>query len=479
MRITLIRPRTGNTPDPPLGLMILSACAKAAGHQVQILDPNPDDSSFIEAMSAFAPDLVGYSVLTTQISRTRTIHTLVKAAFPKIISLAGGIHPTALPQWTLTRLDLDYVVIGEGEITFPELLDALSQGRDPLEVPGIAGFRDGNPVLSPRRQLIEDLDTIPLPDRQSLDFQRYLRPPGNIRGKYLRRATSIITSRGCPFNCIFCSSHDLFGRKVRRRTVPHVMQEIHYLIDHYDIDGLWFLDDTLLESPEWLAELCVEMKKTGLPWGCQAHVRRADESVFRIMKDAGCLQLEFGVESGSPRILRRLRKGSTPDDVRRAFAICRRIGIRALANFMIGVPDETEADAEMSYRLAREIRPDHVVVTFTTPLPGSDLFTESIDKGWLPEIPDFSDDWIIRQTEEPAVTLSMDAATMKRIRKKFDNAFFWTNIREYLLYPQFVLDIALHILRNPRRYARGIRQAARTGRLLHLVETVWEEYNRV
>ena len=257
------------------------------------------------------------------------------------------------------------------------------------------------------------------------------------------------------------------------------MKEINLLIKDYDVDGIWFLDDTLLESPEWLTELCAEMKKTGLPWGCQAHVRRADETLFRMMKDSGCLQLEFGVESGSPKVLRRLRKGSTPDDARRAFAICRRVGIRALANFMIGIPDETEDDAEMSFRLARELRPDHVVVTFTTPLPGSDLFDESLEKGWLEGIPDFSDDWIIRQTEEPAVTLSMDAETMKRIRKKFDNAFFWTNIKDYFLYPQFVFDIFLHIIKHPSRYGRGVKQALRTGRLLHLVETVWEEYNRV
>jgi len=479
MRVTLIRPRTGNTPDPPLGLMILSACAQESGHQIQILDPNPDDNTFITEMLDFKPDIVGYSILTTQVSRVREIHKIITRNFDNLVFVAGGIHPTALPVWTLENLGIDFVVIGEGEITFPELLAALSDNIDPVTIPGIAGFAGNKPIIAPPRSPIHNLDAIPLPDRKSLDFNRYLRPPGNIRGKYLRRATSIITSRGCPFGCIFCSSHELFGRVVRRRTVPHVMKEIHLLIDQYKVDGIWFLDDTLLESPEWLQELCVEMKKTNLPWGCQAHVRRADENIFRMMKDAGCLQLEFGVESGSPRVLQRLRKGSDPDDVRRAFSICRKVGIRALANFMIGVPDETEADAEMSFHLAREIRPDHVVVTFTTPLPGSDLFRESLAKGWLDGIPDFSDDWIIRQTEEPAVTLSMDAATMKRIRKRFDNEFFWTNIREYFLYPHFLLDIMIHILKNPSRYAKGVGQAVRTGRLLHLVETVWEEYNRV
>ncbi|MCD4655322.1 B12-binding domain-containing radical SAM protein [bacterium] len=479
MRVTLIRPRTGNTPDPPLGLMIVSACARKNGHEIQILDPNPDDNSFIKNMKEFGPEVVGYSILTTQVSRVRTIHSIIRKQFSNIISIAGGIHPTSLPEWTLRNLEVDFVVRGEGELTFPELLDALNNKLDPTKIPGIATIINEKFVMTSFRQPIQDLDTIPMPDRDSVDFNRYLRPPGNIRGKYLQRATSIITSRGCPFGCIFCSSHELFGRQVRRRSVNHVMREIDFLIKQYKVDGIWFLDDTLLESPEWLQELCIGMKKTGLPWGCQAHVRRANENIFRMMKDSGCLQLEFGVESGSPRILQRLRKGCTPDDARRAFAICKKVGICALANFMIGVPDETEEDAEMSFQLAKEIRPDHVVITFTTPLPGSDLFTESLEKGWLEGIPDFSDDLIIRQTEEPAVTLSMDAATMKRIRKRFDNEFFWTNIREYFLYPRFLFDIVMHIIRHPSRYRRGVGQAVRTGRLLHLVETIWEEYNRV
>ena len=479
MRITLIRPRTGNTFDPPLGLMILSACARQAGYTVQILDPNADDDSFIDAMRLFRPDLIGYSLLTTQVSRARSMQPLIRHNFPGIPSVAGGIHPTALPEWTLRQLDIDYAVRGEGEFSFLHLLDALASGTDPAGLPGLAVLRDGRLVEGPPPPFIENLDSIPLPDRDSVDFRRYLRPPGNIRGKYLKRATSIITSRGCPFGCTFCSSHGVFGRTVRRRSVGHVMQEIHGLMKDYDIDGLWFLDDTLLESPDWLQELCAEMKKTGLPWACQAHVRRADEHLFRMMKDAGCCQLEFGVESGSPAVLRRLKKGSTPDDVRRSFAICHRIGIRTLANFMIGVPGETVEDTEMSFRLAREIRPDHVVVTFVTPLPGSELFTESLEKGWLPSIPDFSSDWIIRQTENPAVALAMDAETMKRLRKKFDNAFLWSNIREYFRYPEFVLDVLRHMLLHPRRYWRGIRRALRTGRLLHIVETVWEEYNRI
>ena len=479
MRVTLIRPRTGNTPDPPLGLLILSACIKQDGHAVQILDPGPEDTTVPEQVAAFSPDLVGFSLLTTQVSRGLELQQQIKNRFPQVLTIGGGIHPTALPEWTLRAFEFDFVVLGEGEITFPETLRQLQSGGSLETVPGVAYLQNGRYIETPARELIADLDSIPFPDRNAVNFNHYLRPPGNIRGKLLRRATSMITSRGCPFGCIFCSSHGLFGRRVRRRSVSNIMAEIHQLMDVYRIDGLWFLDDTLLEDPDWLKDLCAGLKSTGLPWGCQAHVRRVSYPLFSMMKDAGCLQVEFGVESGSQRMLNRLRKGSSPDDARHAFSVCKQLGLRTLANFMIGIPEETEKDAEASLALAREIRPDHVVVTFTTPLPGSLLYEEACQKGWIPEEPDFSKRWIIRQTETPAVTLSLDAETMIRIRKKFDNAFFWTNIKDYFQYPGFVWEITRHILTHPRRYAPGFARALRTGRLGHLVETIWEEYNRV
>jgi anaerobic magnesium-protoporphyrin IX monomethyl ester cyclase len=479
MKVTLIRARTGNTPDPPLGLLILAACLKERGHQVQVLDPGPEATGVESQVIQFQPDLIGFSMLTTQALRTLELQSQIRAALKNVRTCAGGIHPTALPEWTLRTFGFDFVVIGEGEVTFPEAVDALSSGRDLSKIDGLARLVDGEIKYAPARALITNLDSIPIPDREIIDFTRYLRPPGNIRGKFLKRATSIITSRGCPFGCIFCSSHALFGREVRRRSIPNVMHEIEHLIKIYKIDGLWFLDDTLVESKEWLLELCNGLKATGLVWGCQAHVKRADEEIFKRMKESGCQQLEFGVESGSKRMLKRLRKGSDPDEIRRAFRICSKLGLRTLANFMIGIPDETEDDAMASLALAKEIKPDHVVVTFTTPLPGSDLYEEACRKNWTPPNPEFSERWIIRQTEAPAVICALDAETLKRLRKKFDNAFFWTNIKEYFQYPEFVLEIAAHMMRHPLRYAPGFIRTIRTGRLGHLVESIWEQYNQV
>ncbi|MBN2054876.1 B12-binding domain-containing radical SAM protein [bacterium] len=482
MKIVLLNARIGNSPSPPLGILYLAAVLRDAGHTVMALDPDPHRPPPVNELAAFDPDLAGISIMTTQVRRARELATAIREHAPRAVIIGGGIHPTALPEWSLRNLDLDYAVIGEGEHTVVELCRILDSGGDPASVAGIA-FLDAAGICrrTPPRQYITDLDELPLPARDLLDFERYLRPPGNIRGVFLRRATAIMCGRGCPFSCTFCASHRIFGRAVRLRSIDNVLDELGHLVRRHAIDGFWLLDDTLLEDHDWTTAFCRRLREKGyhLTWGCQGHVRRIREPVLREMKAAGCVQIEFGVESGSPRILRRLRKGTDPDDIKRAFMIARRVGLRTLANFMIGNPDETEDDLEMTFRLAKVIRPDHVVATFTTPLPGSTLYEEAIARGWIETGEDFSGGWVIRQTENPAVRISLDPSVMKRFRTKFDNHFFLTNHLDYLLQPELVLDIGRAILRNPGPYLAGFLMAIRTKRLSHFFETVWNEYNAV
>jgi radical SAM superfamily enzyme YgiQ (UPF0313 family) len=481
MRVALIRPRVINAPDPPLGLLSIAPLLLQEGLEVRIWDPEPREKGWFEELVRWRPELIGLSLLTTQYGRAREIGEEARRRLPGVRLVAGGIHPTALPERTLRELQLDFVVRGEGERALPALCRALAEGRDPLEVPGV-WQRQGETVLRGAPPVtIEDLDEIPYPARELVEFERYLRPPGNIRGILRRRATSIYTSRGCPFACTFCSSHEIFGRRIRCRSVDHVMAEVHELVGRYRIDGLWFLDDTLLERPEWTSALCREFRRAGFrfAWGCQGHVRRVTRELLQEMKASGCVQLEFGVESGSPRILRTMRKGASPEDVVTAFRICRQVGIRTLANFMIGNEGETAEDVELSFALARRIRPDHVVVTFTTPMPGSELYRRALARGALTAHTPFGEEWTIRQTEQPFVALSLDPEEMIRLRARFDNHFFITNHIGYLRDPRFLADVLWRMLRNPRPYARGLVQACRARRLGHLIETIWDEYNRI
>lgn len=480
--IALLNSRIENAPSPPLGILYVGAILQRAGYMVKAYDLGPNDQPPLAQLRDFAPDLIGFSLMTTQVQRTRELVAKLKPDHPKAVYVAGGIHATAMPEWTLRNLGFDYVVRGEGELTIQELCACLQRGEDCSQIKGLAYLSPAGAFIQPPpRPPIENLDGLPLPNRELLDFKRYIRPPGNIRGVLLKRATAIMCGRGCPFGCTFCSSHEIFGRRVRIRSVDNVIDELTHLIKHYAIDGFWLLDDTLLEIPDWTYNFCEALIKQNfkLTWGCQAHVRRIDDRLLRLMKLAGLVQVEFGVESGSPKILKRLRKGTTPEDIHRAFSIARKVGVRTLANFMIGNPDETVEDLELTFRLAKSIRPDHVVATFTTPLPGSDLFAEARAKQWITEDEDFSEAWIIRQTVEPMVKISLDAETMKHFRSRFDNHFFVRNHAGYLKSPDLIMDVAKSMVKQPLPYLKGLFRALRTRRLSHFLETVWDEYNRV
>ncbi len=481
MKITLIRARVSNAPEPPLGILSIATLLNKKGYNVQILDPSPEDVKFFKEIKDFNPDVLGISILTTQYERAKEIAEWAKENLKNVILVGGGIHPTALPKRTLKELGLDAVVIGEGEITFLDLVENLSNRSKWKNIKGLCFKLGDEIIINEPRELIEDLDTIPYPDRSLINFEQYLRPPGNIRGLIFHRATSLISSRGCPYYCTFCSSHTLFGRKIRYRSVDNVIAEIDELVNKYKIDALWFLDDTLMEKPDWTSNLCKEIRRRqyNFKWGCQGHVRKVTKELLQEMKNSGCVQIEFGVESGSPRILKVLKKGTTPDDVKRAFSICRSLGIRTLANFMIGNPEEKVEDLEMSYRLARIIKPDHVVVTFTTPMPGSELYDYCKKIGKLNGKEVFNERWTIRQIDEPIIPLSLSKKEMMRFRAKFDNTFFFTNIKGYLKHPNFVIDVIKSILKNPRAYLRGLSYSIKTKRLNHIVETIWEEYNKI
>ncbi|MFC1888454.1 B12-binding domain-containing radical SAM protein [Thermodesulfobacteriota bacterium] len=481
MKISLIRPRVQNAPDPPLGILSIATQLKTAGYEVQVLDPSPEDVSIYQKIIEFQPDILGLSILTTQFSLARLLIKWIRNNLPQTLVIAGGIHPTALPRKTLEDADVDVVIIGEGEITTQELCKKYESGRGFEGIPGTAYLCDGKIKFEQQRPFIRDLDSIPIIDRSLLDFDKYLRPPGNIRGLLFYRATSIISTRGCPFACMFCSCKAVFGNKIRRRSVDNVMEEIRALKKNYNIDALWFLDDTLTQKPERTIELARAFQKANLKikWNCQGHVKKMSLNLFKEMKNSECVQVEFGIESGSPRILEVLRKEITIEDIIKCFSFAKEVGMRTLANIMIGNPTETEKDIEMTYHLAKKIKPDHVVVSFTTPLPGSELYEWSLKEGFLNGKEEFNVEWTSRQTEEPYVALTLDKTTLIKMRRKFDNYFFLANHKNYLKDSQFILGILLQIFASPRKYIHGLYKSLRRWRLGHIIETIWDEYNRI
>ena len=458
MKIALVNPRVESYSStlPPLGILYVAAVLEEAGFEVKVFDPLPDDDGELYDIAGYGPDIVGLSILTTYMARAREIVRVLRKELPSAYFVGGGIHPTVLPDETLEALDLDCVVIGEGEITFKELVTAKAKGDSLSEVKGIL-FRSGAELVRTQaRELISDISTIPYPARHLVDFERYLFPPGIIRGFWSERSTTIITSRGCPFTCVWCGSQAIFGRKVRRRSVEDVIGELETLIRNYRIDAIWFIDDTFTLNKEWIYAFCDAIKARNLRfrWGCQAHVTTADEALFLRMKEAGLVQLDFGVESGSNRVLTALKKKSNDQAVQNAFRIAKKAGIRTLATFMFGNPGEEEEDVEKTFALAKSISPNFVSSFFLTPFPGTELMDMARRNGWLVSDIDYFDGGL---KKKPMMRINFSEEQLFSIRSRFQRQFTVRNYVSLLSSPSFVVKGMLLVLRYPAGFVKGLK----------------------
>jgi radical SAM superfamily enzyme YgiQ (UPF0313 family) len=463
LKVALVNPRVESYSSvlPPLGLLYIAAVLEKEGYQVRVFDIYPYDDRTLPELVAYRPEVIGMTLLTDYWPRARQVADFIHKELPGVPFIVGGIHVTTAPEETLTALGAEVAVLGEGERTMLEVCERLSRGASWQDVAGIL-YRDasGTFTRTPPRPYIENLDDLPLPARHLLHFEEYLMPPGIIRGWWSERCTTVITSRGCPYSCIWCASHCIFGRKVRRRSVANVLGEVEHLIGTYHIDTIWFVDDTFTLHKGWVLEFCRGLTARGirLAWGCQAHVRTADEAMFSAMKEAGCVQLDFGVESGSNRVLKALKKNSDADTVREAFRIAKKAGIRTMATFMFGSPSEDREDVEATMCLAREIRPDFASSFYITPYPGTELMQMAQENGWQMH-------WTPGQTglkKTPPLTIRFSAQELQQFRARFQKMFVYRNCVRNLLRPQTLVRAGALALRYPMGLVYGVRKFLQT-----------------
>lgn len=487
MKVTLVNSQVldGNNVVPPLGLMYIASVIEKAGHQVQLYDADPEyHDTIINEIKEFGPDLIGLSFLTVGYQRAFNLLKKLKQELPDVTYCCGGVHPTVKPQETFVEFDVDFLVVGEGEETIVEACEKLQKKESLAGIKGVIYREKGKIIDNGRREMIKDLDTIPFPARHLIDMEPYLMPPGIIRGCADKNQTTVVTSRGCPFKCIYCGSHNIFGRKTRRRSVKNVVDEIEHLRKAYSIKGIYFCDDTFTLSPKWVREFCNEIKHRNLDikWACQSRVDQTDEGLMRIMKGSGLVQLDFGVESGSEKILKVLGKGGHGDrteQIKNSFQLCRNLDIRTLATFIIGSPDETRYDIEQSFNLAKEIRADYTAFYFLTPYPGTDIYDMAIKNGWLdPDLP-FSEIWAHRQPELPLLTITFGKEELRDIRRKLQNHFFARNYLRNSGNISFYSILFSIIFRHPKVLVRALAKLIRTRRIDYVVETLNAEYWRM
>ncbi len=436
MRVLLVRPPSimgrehAHALQHPINLCYLAASARECGAQPAILDYEVMPYSkavFKAAVAAAKPALVGFTAMTPSVDDVAGMAAVAKAARPEIITVLGGPHASILPVETLERyLQFDAVVMGEGETAFTELCAAA--GSDRLNEEAIASvlFRNGTEIVgnSECRMPPLDLDRLPLPARDLLDLSRYTGAPTPGLPRRVFRATQLFTARGCPGKCTFCCSEHIFGRRVRHRPVGHVLNEIKDCVSRFGFNHFTIDNDTFTDDRECVMEFCEAVGGLGVTWDCDTRVDRVDEEMLREMAKAGCVKVAFGVESGSPRVLKWIKKGITVEQIRDAFRWTRRAGLLSCAFFMIGShPDEAETDIAETRRLIRETDPDLITIAIAAPYPKTELNRTMREAGLLEELP-WSDYGRSFQGTPITRTGTIPAARLKVLQAKLLRGFY-------------------------------------------------------
>lgn len=364
---------------PSLGLLMLGAVLRKAGHRVRLVDASArglDYKEIIEEVRKFRPDVIGLSAVTPTIAKTAKLASMIKDTYPSLPIVIGGPHVTALPEPTLLDyLSFDYGVIGEGEETAVDLVEALSAERIPADVPGIAFRENGKISFTHGRQPLENLDTLPFPAWDLLDGFPFRYHPAVFKYKKLP-STHIVSARGCPHKCIFCDT-SAFGHRIRFHSPEYVLEMVNYLVKDFKIKEIIFEDDQFLIQKERVEKICRGFLKYkgGISWCCSGRVNYVDNSaLLKLMKRSGCWQINYGIESGNQKILDFAQKAISLDQVEKAVRLTQEAGILSKGYFILGLPYETEETMAKSIQFAKRLPLQDVSVFMLTPFPGSEMY---------------------------------------------------------------------------------------------------------
>jgi anaerobic magnesium-protoporphyrin IX monomethyl ester cyclase len=378
---------------PPLGLAYVAASLEKAGFQVEVIDNYLLKKSieYIKGeIKRLAPEIVGITCGSVTYRRCIETAKAVKEVLPSCKVIVGGWHPSYLPESMLQHSEIDYVVMGEGERAIVELANSIAKSEDNSiisKIPGVACRHKGK-IVKTAQSFIDDLDQIPFPARHLLPMDLYLREMEFLDAKPTDTMNVI---RGCPYECAFCETKRLWGSKCRAFSSPRVVEELNHLANNYGTKGIYFVGDNFTINKKRTVELCDEIKRSNLDleWICDTRVDLVSRDLLREMKSAGCRTIWFGVESGSPHILKKLNKRVSLQQVIQAFKLCRKEGIRISCSLMLGIPGETVNDMKTTFKFAKKLNPDWCQFNVFVAYPGSGLYDEVLANGLYERIEDF------------------------------------------------------------------------------------------
>lgn len=419
----------------PLGAGYIAGYLIKHGFNVKILDNDIEQlnrEEFSVYIREIRPSYVGFSTFTNSICNTLDFAAAVKEVNKDIKVIMGGTHASALPKSLLRYDPVDVVVKGEGEETTLDLLRALENSENLKNVKGII-YKDGEQIIeNPDRELIKDIDSLPFPAYELLPMDRYYLPASRRMGT--GRTGSIMTGRGCPYRCTFCS-RSVFGRKVRLRSPENVVEEMKHLVLNYKIKEFLVWDDIFTLDEKRAIEICRLIRKNGLNiiWSCSSRVDCASDELYYELSMAGCREILFGAESGSQIILDSLQKDTTLSQTEESVKLCKKHNMLAFCTFMLGSPLETKETLIETLRFVKKLNPHYAIFCLLAPLPGSQLFDMALVKGQLDLVNTDWDDYIsVLSTAPPPVKL---CRLGKEELVKWQKRIF----REFYLRPKYIL----------------------------------------
>lgn len=360
----------------PLGLLSIAAYLDSHGHTVEIYDRVVESGSLCKRLQHFKPDIAGISAIGIESFQdaVKVSKALKKRNIPVVW---GGHMPSLIPDVVLQTPSVDFVVMGEGEITMLALLDAVA-GKCPFsEVNGLA-YRENGVFKANSPRDYADLTQLPVIDWHYVNPKKYF-----IRNVSSSKTLHVYSSKGCPGKCTYCYSPNYSACTWRARPAEYFLSEIKYLVDTYGIDGVFFADDLLSPNRNRLQSLCSDIKQSGIDfvWGCDLRVDSWARQDLQMMYDAGCRWIFFGIESGSPQRQTAIRKMTNLQKAKETIDICREIGIVTTTSFIIGFPGETEAELRETATYLSGLRSDVKLAFYFYPVPNSQLYAQLVGEG--------------------------------------------------------------------------------------------------
>jgi len=432
MQVTLVNPPypSGSHKHPPftpLGLGYLAAVLEKNQYEVDVIDCQALNLSYGEFKNEIGkrqPNIVGITSTTLTYKSGLQIAKIAKKACPNCLTAMGGPHVTFWDDKALQECpELDVIVRKEGEYTLLELVQRVEAGKSYHDLTGTTCRKDGKIVRNPDRPYIEDLDSLPFP-------AHHLWPIESLR-KYGTVVFPLTTSRGCVYWCDFCTAVRMFGRKYRMRSPKNVVDELEFLHNTYQADQFTFYDDAFTVDQPRAEEICNEIRKRKLKikWDCETRVDMVTKELLLKMRNAGCIAVWFGVESGSQRVIDAMSKGISITQTERAVKWAKEVGLMAVTSAILGFPGETKESAWETIKFVEKIDPDDVGYYIATPYPGTPMYDLVKEKGWLK-----TNDFDKYDTATPV--FETPTLTMHELREIREQAF-----QRFYLRPTHILHI--------------------------------------